>query len=691
MFRFIAFIVFLLGPILLHAQLEMDNLTRLLRTEKNDSIRFRLLLRLSREAEFSDYRKGREYMEAASRLADQLNADWSRGLLLLRLATMESIEGDYAQALKYDLQASKLYASLMDSANLARAYIGIGSDYRDMGEYNDAYFYLAQSYWISNNHGLRPTAKDSLSMSIAIHNLGTVFTDLGQFDIAYQHLDASEKISNLIGDIEGSAYSQDEKGELYRKKRDFEKAEKSLLLAASAAVRLKIKFLRPRVQFHLGNLYLDKGEYEKALIYFDSVKVQHAAVNNQFGLAECDLGTGKAMARLGNFPQAMKLYQKSLDTSVRLDARNLTLSCYSALANLYELTKDYEKALAFHKRHTGLRDSIFSRSAMEKLMQEQIRFETMNKDLKIEALSQLQEQQTSELERQELIQNILVVVAVLSTILLYTVYRSSRRRKRINRLLLEHQEELKQRSLELEQLNQVKDKFFSIISHDLRSPMSALAGTLNLLDQKQISQEEFAELTKALRAQFTHTRSLINNLLNWTLLQMDKLKVQKEQIRIHDSVTASFAVLRTLFPKNINFENRIDRNFVGFADPNILNLVLRNLILNAIKFTEAGGNVWVEAVETDRELIISVCDNGIGIKPEIKDLIFASASSFSTRGTANEKGTGLGLMLCKEFIEKNGGRIWMESEVGKGSSFHFTLPKQNRMADFPSALELHPN
>ena len=619
-------------------------------------------------------------MEAASTLAVKLNADWANARLFLRLSYMESLEGDYAQALKHDLQASKIFAALKDSVKLAEAYIGIGIDYSSLGEYDDAYFYFAESYWISKHHRKAPDRTDSVSMSIALHDMGSVFTELGQFDLAYQHFMASEKINIANRDIEGTAYTQDEIGELYRKKGDFAKAEENLLKATAAARRLKIRFLLPRVQFHLANMYLDKGDLKLSLDYFDSVRMQELASNNQFSLAECDLGTGMVMAKLGNHSEAMKRYQKSLETSFQLNARNLTLSCYSAMAALYEVMGDYQKSLYFHKVHGALRDSLFSKSMMEKLLQGQIRFETMNKDIEIEELSQLQEQQTSEIRKQELIQNILVIVAVLSIILLYTVYRSGQRRKRINRLLLEHQEELKKRSEELVQLNQVKDKFFSIISHDLRSPMSALAGTLDLLDREQISADEFAELTKALRIQFSHTRALINNLLNWTLLQMDKLNILKESINLHEAVAASFEVLRNLYPKNINFENRVDKTFVGFADPNILNLVLRNLILNAIKFTESGGKVWVDATETDSELVISVCDNGIGVKPETLDLLFAKTSNYSTRGTANEKGTGLGLMLCKEFVERNGGRIWVESEFQKGSAFHFTLPKHKRSA-----------
>ncbi|MFZ5972954.1 MAG: sensor histidine kinase, partial [Bacteroidota bacterium] len=296
-----------------------------------------------------------------------------------------------------------------------------------------------------------------------------------------------------------------------------------------------------------------------------------------------------------------------------------------------------------------------------------------NKDSEIALLSQTQAQQANELKRQEFIRNIFVVVFALTAILLFTVYRSGQRRIRINKLLMEHQEEIKRRSLELEQLNQVKDKFFSIISHDLRSPMNALAAILDMADKKQLSADEFAQLTKELRIQFNQTKTLINNLLDWTLLQMDKLKIQEDRVDLRSMVDENFRLLSSLHLKDIQMINEIGPGTFAKADTNMVNLVFRNLILNGIKFTDAGGTIKVAARPENGMIVVSVTDNGVGIAPEVQGILFEKTSGYSTRGTANEKGTGLGLILCKEFVEKNGGTIWLESEPGKGSTFYFTV------------------
>jgi signal transduction histidine kinase len=241
--------------------------------------------------------------------------------------------------------------------------------------------------------------------------------------------------------------------------------------------------------------------------------------------------------------------------------------------------------------------------------------------------------------------------------------------------LLQHQEEIKKRSVELEQLNQVKDKFFSIISHDLRSPVNALGSILDLVESKNLTIDEFTRLTKELRVQVNHTKTLITNLLDWALLQMDNLKIQAEKINLKRIVDDNTKLLASMHIKLVKITNEIPETVFGFADLNMITLVLRNLMLNGIKFTEDGGQITIASKDEGDHYTISVADNGVGIRPEVQSMLFQKTTGYSTRGTANEKGTGLGLILCKEFVERNGGKIWLESEMGKGSTFFFTIKK----------------
>jgi signal transduction histidine kinase len=156
---------------------------------------------------------------------------------------------------------------------------------------------------------------------------------------------------------------------------------------------------------------------------------------------------------------------------------------------------------------------------------------------------------------------------------------------------------------------------------------------------------------------------------------MDKMNLQAGNVPLRKIVEENIELVGSIQNKKITMVNSVPENATGYADSNTINLVIRNLMTNAIKFTNDGGEITVSANSSGNEWVISVRDNGIGMNTDIQKKLFDKINPYSTRGTANEKGTGLGLILCKEFVEKNGGRIWVESEEGKGSTFWFTVPK----------------
>jgi signal transduction histidine kinase len=422
-------------------------------------------------------------------------------------------------------------------------------------------------------------------------------------------------------------------------------------------------------------VYMLTDQENKALAYYDSTYQLHKITNNQFGLAEVQLGRGMLYLRQNDFLTAEEYFSDALTRARLLNARILEIKCYEQLARVNELTGDYKRALNFYRQYKIYNDSLFSSEMQQKLYRDQVRFATEAKDEQIEALIRQEENRLSEIRRQEQIRNVLVVAMALAAILLFTVYRSSQRRKHINKLLMEHQEEMKKRSQELEQLNQVKDKFFSIISHDLRSPINALAGVLNLLDKGAIEPHELPDTIKELKNRFNYTRALLNNLLDWTLVQMDKMTLRPTRINLYRMVEETVDMIISLDTKKIVITNHVPPDTFGYADKNTINLVIRNLINNAQKFTNEHGKIDITAEDLGKEWVITIADTGIGMKQETVEMLFDKVNPYSTRGTANEKGTGLGLILCKEFVERNNGRIWAQSSEGQGSTFRFTVPK----------------
>lgn len=658
-----------LGTHLSYAQVNIDSLEKELRNSVNDSVQFEILISLSGEYQYRDFSKADQYSAQASKLVEKNRWDWAKTKLLGQQAFLASLSGDYISAIRYDNENLNLVIEEGDSSAIAEGLNYLGNDYIEIGKFDEAYYYFTQSYRVAR------AIDDSLKMTKAIFNIGRVLNELGQYDLALDHVKVSTTISSSIGDLDGIPYCDEVTGDVYLRRKEYDKAQEYLLKSLAGIRTRKIIVIEPRALKHLAQLQYELGDPEKALAYYDTAAFLFRQASNEFGVAEINLGISAILIKEERFAEAQGLIVRSLETAKQFNAERMEIDCYHQLSELAEKKGDYQAALAYHKNYKLLEDSLFSQDMLEKVFQDQLRFQTETKDFEIAALSKAKSEQETELRREEFLRNILVVVIALVVILLFTVYRSGQRRIRINKLLVEHQDEIKRRSQELEQLNKVKDKFFSIISHDLRSPMNALSAILDMMDNDQITREEFSSLSKELRVQFNHTRTLISNLLDWALLQMDKLKIQPERINLSTLVEENFKLLSSIQTKEIKLINRVSQNLWGLGDLNMINLVLRNLILNAIKFSEKGSTVQVAAQERGEFIEVSIQDYGVGIRPDIQKLLFDKTSGYSTRGTANEKGTGLGLILCKEFVEKNGGQIRLESEEGKGSTFYFTVKK----------------
>ncbi len=239
------------------------------------------------------------------------------------------------------------------------------------------------------------------------------------------------------------------------------------------------------------------------------------------------------------------------------------------------------------------------------------------------------------------------------------------------------EKELREIGERLVQLNADKDRFISILSHDLISPFNVVLGFSELLSMNIRTYDigKIEDISKQINNAARNSYNLLGDILMWARAHSGKIPFRKQILDFGDICTD---ILETLHPnaeeKNIRTSYNPANGIHVFADIDMVKTVLRNLVSNAIKFTNCGGEIHIHAVENSENVTISVSDNGIGMPPENLAKLFNISEVLTTKGTAEEKGTGLGLIICKEFIEKHGGTIWVESVVGKGSTFKFTLP-----------------
>ena len=231
---------------------------------------------------------------------------------------------------------------------------------------------------------------------------------------------------------------------------------------------------------------------------------------------------------------------------------------------------------------------------------------------------------------------------------------------------------------ELQRLNASKDKFFSIIAHDLKSPFTALLGYTDILvqDFDELSNEEIKEFIGSLHETSRNVFQLLEGLLNWSRIQTGRMPYEPEIFDLDEICSLVVKLFgKNAERKNVEFKNQINAGIKVFADKEMINGVIRNLVSNAIKFTPTGGSLTIKSRDLGNYHEVSVCDTGVGISEKDIEKLFKIDIHHTTKGTENEMGTGIGLILCKELVEKNFGNIWVESEVNKGASFIFTIPK----------------
>jgi signal transduction histidine kinase len=273
----------------------------------------------------------------------------------------------------------------------------------------------------------------------------------------------------------------------------------------------------------------------------------------------------------------------------------------------------------------------------------------------------------------------LIIIGIVMLYIRIRVRRLIRQRKILEERVLQRTAQIERQKQELQKLNSTKDRFFSIIAHDLRSPFNTILGFTDLLlaDYKSYDAGKVEKYLFYIKDAARHTFELLQNLLLWARSQTGALEYHPAPFDLKERIEESILLVRSQADKkNIRTFHEIPGQAMAVGDKNMIDTVLRNFLTNAIKFTPKGGNVSVLVREIDSRWEIVIRDSGIGIASENIDKIFRIDSKFTTRGTEEEHGTGLGLVLCREFIERHGSTIRVQSEPGKGSEFSFTLGKE---------------
>lgn len=646
-------------------QTKEDSLKQILQNSKIDSEKIHTLLQLARMSNLVDKEKSIDYYTQALQLVKD---ESQKGTILDTIGLYYLQMGNNTEALTNFQLAEKIFQQLKDSFWLGKIYNNIAVANYWLGNSIEALTYY------QNALSIRSTLKDTIGVSRVMNNIGLIYQEWNLYQDALDwHKKALER-AYILNHTALIAYSYSNIGRCYENMKDYDSALESYRTGFNYQAQLDSQNLTNSFySLFFGELYSKMNKPDSALFHFQKAYDYATRINNRNRLAIANYNLGKAYFEIDELDLAREHLNKSYHSSVENNYKSLEKDNLFILSKIAEKEGNIPDALRYMKEANMLNDSLFNTDKIAKFTDLQVRYFTEQQNQENLLLKQQNEIQEIAIRQQKLKTRILVISGILILVILFFIARS-----RVRFIKLSSQ--LEKSEKELLKANAGKDKFFTLIAHDLKSPFNGLLGVTEILAENfdLLSPDQTKKLILELRKSVINVYALVEGLLSWAQIQTGKITYQLEKtdlFNLAEKVTEQLEI--SAKNKNITLKQNIAENTFAVADEKSVSTVLRNLISNAIKYTKPEGLVKIEAVKNDGYFEISVEDNGIGMKPETLKKLFTVTDKKSEKGTASETGTGLGLILCKEFVENNNGKIWAESEPEKGSRFIFTLPAAN--------------
>jgi signal transduction histidine kinase len=592
-------------------------------------------------------------------------------------------KSDYQKALTYYPKAITILKQTNNQAVLSRRLNDVGLVYLATGDYPKALDCYFQSIQIKEVIG------DKRGTAIGYNNIALIYRRQENYDLALAYHEKSLKIGQEIKDAYVTAGTFNNIGLIYKAKGEKELALTYYQKALEIREQTKNKRGISSAQNNIADMYREMGQYTLSLKYYQKNLEILNTIDEKKVLIENYNGLAKTYLALKNYPQALDYAQKGLTIAQQIKALEELNLCAETLYKIYKIQGDYRNAIQYHELYKQTSDSLFNVEKSKTIANLEARTEIAQKKQEIDFLNEKQAILQKEKQLQTRLNYGISLGMIIVLILSFFIYRAKQQalyakkeiEKQNNEInqqkeeIIIQKEALEHQTHELEKVNYTKDKLFAIIGHDLRSPIANLQGIFTLVAMGHLNQQEFETISASLLNSINYTVFTLDNLLNWANSQMRGMEAMPTSVKLTDLANENFNFLQTIAQdKKISLNNYIPEDAYVYADSNQISLIFRNLISNALKFTMQGGSINISAVKEGNFWKVAIQDTGVGIPTDKISLIFKNNQSFTTYGTNNEKGTGLGLILCQEMVEKNNGQIGVESQVGLGTTFWFKLP-----------------
>ncbi|MBN2890825.1 MAG: tetratricopeptide repeat-containing sensor histidine kinase [Bacteroidales bacterium] len=594
------------------------------------------------------------------------NEEYKKGMsdIYTALGNIHNKKGEIVQALELFNKSLTIDEELNNYLDKAITYNSIGQIYVNISDYSTALEYFEKSIEIFK----KEKYDDGLANVYA--NIGNVYYDWEKYEEALVYIDFALEIFLKKDNKYKIAGLLSNKGMVYESMNEYNKSYECLNEALEINTEIDNKFGILNCEGNIAILKEKEKKYKEALNLYNQTLEIALEIDYEEGIISTYNSIGHLELLLKNYSSAKINIHKSLDLSSQNGMLNEMMISYENLAEIYNSTKEYEESIEYYQSYINIKDSIFKQQSLRQITEFNTKYELEKKENEIIILSTQNELQILNLKKQKNLNLFVVIISLLLIVIGLLIYLRFLNQRKNNKIL-------ENKNDQLVILNNTKDKFFSIIAHDLRNPLSAFKTITEALSEniKIIKQEDLEIYLNKLRSSSDSLYNLLQNLLQWASSQTNRLTSTPVILDLKHIVDKTITYLiANASEKNIILNNKIPENTNIFTDKKMIETIIRNLISNSIKFSKKNSEIKIYHKETPSYTNISIEDEGIGINETDLQKLFKIEIDTSTIGKSNEKGTGLGLILCKELVEKNNGKIFATSELGKGSIFTIQLP-----------------
>jgi two-component system sensor histidine kinase/response regulator len=595
---------------------------------------------------------------------------------------------------KKNTVAMNLYLSKPDTSILLASQaleMALRNNFRELEGLS--YYILSKANWAKANfrlgaeYGFKAlkifeNSKQTGLWGKSLLSLARTFIDLKYYDQGGIYIERALTLAREVKDVHLLAEVYREKSMLLSEQKQYDSAmiyaDRGLEMFQDIEDQVSISIIYGRK----AKIYFLKHDYKNSTLYNRKSLMLDSLTGNRRALGISYYQAALDAIHMNKMDSAIFMLKKSIAVNQGIGNILTLTKAHELLAGVYMEKKRHDLAAKQLKLVSQYKDSLYHTERAGQIQEMLSLYELSSKQETIEQLAQDNLMQQQQVKNQRWFAGFLLICVVLLAVVIFFLTRLRRLQEKTNvelglknSAIEQQKEEIQAQAETLQQLNDLKSKLFSVVSHDLRGPMATLHSLLDLLSRQKLTPDEFITVSDKLRSNMEATRRTLDNLLNWSLSQMAGIRTEARTIDIHRLFKETSALLtQAADQKSIRIIADADASLKVSADADQIQLILRNLLHNAIKFSKLSSSVYVSASRESGFCRISVRDLGMGMTQEEIDVVMESNNHFSKVGTLQEKGTGLGLLLCKEFIKLNGGTLSITSKPNEGTEVTFTIP-----------------